>query len=304
MPTWRPDFLTLKLFVAVCEESSISHAAEREAIAPSAVSKRLAELEDNVGTSLLIRGNRGVTATSAGLSFLNHARQILLHTEKMQNEMDEYSKGEKGQVSLYANASSIIQFLSRDIGSFLKLHPLINIDLQERTSSEVTQAVLEGKVDVGICLGSIEAEGLQLRHYSTDSLVAAVHRSHPVSAMREVSFADLLDCDFISLQVQSRTTSFIKSRAAEYGKTLHFRAHVDSLNAVLYLVSQNLGVAIMANGIIQTQKNHQDIATIPLTDDWSQRELNIYMRSYAALPRPSRLFVDHLVSQPAMTVPN
>lgn len=295
MPNWRPDFLTLKLFVAVCEENSISHAAEREAIASSAVSKRLAELEDSLGISLLIRGNRGVTPTSAGLSFLNHARQILLHAERMQNEMDDYSKGEKGQVQLYANASSIIQFLSRDIASFLKLHPLINIDLQERTSSEVAQAVLEGKVDVGICLGNIDAEGLQLRHYSTDSLVAIMHHSHPLAAMREVGFADLLDCDFISLQAQSRTTSFLKSRAAESGKTLHFRAHVDSLDVVLYLVTQNLGIAIMANGIIQSAKTHQEVTTIPLTDDWSQRELKIYMRSYAALPRPSRLFVDHLV---------
>lgn len=299
MPNWRPDFLTLKLFVATCEENSISQAAEREAIATSAISKRLAELEENLGVPLLVRGNRGVRPTSAGLSFLNHAREILLHTERLQNEMSDYSKGEKGQVQLYANASSIIQFLARDIGSFLRQHPLIAIDLQERTSSEVAEAVLEGKVDIGICLGNVEAEGLQLRHYSTDSLVVVVHHSHPVASLKTISFADLLECDFISLQAQSRTSSFLKNQASTYGKTLNFRAHVDSLDVVLYLVAQNIGIAILANGIMQSLKTQHELRTIPLSDSWSQREIKIYLRSYAALPRPSKLFVDHLANNVA-----
>jgi len=296
MPNWRPDFLTLKLFVAVCEENSISHAAEREAIATSAISKRLAELEENLAVPLLTRGNRGVSPTSAGLSFLNHAREILLHTERLQNEMSDYSKGEKGQVQLYANASSIIQFLSRDISSFLRQHPLITIDLQERTSSEVAAAVLEGKVDIGICLGNVDAEGLQLRSYSTDSLVVVVHHSHPLAHMRAIGFKDILDCDFISLQAHSRTTSFLKSQAAAHGKTLNFRAHVDSLDVVLYLVAQNIGVAVLANGIMQSLKTQQELRAVPLSDSWSQREIKIYLRSYAALSQPSKLFVDHLAS--------
>jgi len=294
MANWRPDFLTLKLYVAVCEENSISQAAEREAIATSAISKRLAELEEHLGIGLLVRGNRGVRPTSAGLSFLNHAREILLHTERLQNEMSDYSKGEKGQVQLYANASSIIQFLSKDIGSFLKLHPLITIDLQERTSSEVAEAVIEGKVDIGICLGNVEAEGLQLRPYSTDSLVVVAHHAHPVASLGNVSFADILEYDFISLQAQSRTTSFLKNQASGHGRTMNFRAHVDSLDVVLDLVAQNIGIAILANGIMQSLKNQHELQTIALNDSWSKREIKIYLRSYAALPQPSKLFVDHL----------
>jgi DNA-binding transcriptional LysR family regulator len=52
--SWRPNLVSLRLFVAVCEEASIARAAEREAIAPAAVSKRIAEIEEMTGTELAV----------------------------------------------------------------------------------------------------------------------------------------------------------------------------------------------------------------------------------------------------------
>lgn len=63
---WQIDQVTLRLFIAVCEEGTIARAAEREFIAPSAVSKRLADLEALVDVALLSRSQRGVRATAAG----------------------------------------------------------------------------------------------------------------------------------------------------------------------------------------------------------------------------------------------
>ena len=70
---WQVDFVTLRLFVAVCEERNIARAAEREAIVASAVSKRIADLEDAIGAPLLLRHRSGVTPTPAGELLLQHA---------------------------------------------------------------------------------------------------------------------------------------------------------------------------------------------------------------------------------------
>src|SRR5262245_25050979 len=85
---WRPpsfppgmardfDPVTLRLFVAVCEEGNIARAAEREAIVASAVSKRIAAIEDDIGTPLLVRGRRGIVPTAAGQTLLRQARDVL-----------------------------------------------------------------------------------------------------------------------------------------------------------------------------------------------------------------------------------
>jgi DNA-binding transcriptional LysR family regulator len=80
---WQADFVSLRLFVAVCEEASIAHAAERESIVASAVSKRIADLEESIGTPLLLRHRSGVTPTPAGEALLQHARALLRSVEKM-----------------------------------------------------------------------------------------------------------------------------------------------------------------------------------------------------------------------------
>src|SRR5437667_232173 len=71
------DPQTLRLFVAVCEERNIARAAQREAIVPSAVSKRIAAIERDIGAPLLVRGRRGIEPTAAGQTLLRQARDML-----------------------------------------------------------------------------------------------------------------------------------------------------------------------------------------------------------------------------------
>ena len=71
------DLTTLRLFVSVCETGNIARAGEKASIVGSAISKRLAQLEDSVGTPLLVRKRHGVAPTEAGRTLLEHARAML-----------------------------------------------------------------------------------------------------------------------------------------------------------------------------------------------------------------------------------
>jgi len=79
----RLDLITLQLFVAVHEEGTLTRAAAREAIAVSAASKRLMELEEALGIALFVRQAKGMILTPAGETLLHHARQMLFNVEKM-----------------------------------------------------------------------------------------------------------------------------------------------------------------------------------------------------------------------------
>ena len=74
---WRFDPTTLRLFISACEEGTFGRAAEKEGLVPSALSKRMAELEEAVGTPLLYRQQKGIEPTPAGLCLLQHARHVL-----------------------------------------------------------------------------------------------------------------------------------------------------------------------------------------------------------------------------------
>src|SRR6516225_8148873 len=87
------DLTTLRLFVAVCETQNMARAGEQEHIVASAISKRLAQLEETVGATLLERQRRGVTPTPAGEIVLTHARAMLAAADRVARDMEDYGSG-------------------------------------------------------------------------------------------------------------------------------------------------------------------------------------------------------------------
>ena len=121
----RIDFVTLKLFVAIADERSLTRAAEREHLALAAVSKRVSDLENQLGIALLYRQPKGVELTPAGHALLHHARNMMDNLEQLNADLSEFSEGVKGHVRIHANTSAVIEFLPEDLASFSRLHPQV-----------------------------------------------------------------------------------------------------------------------------------------------------------------------------------
>ena len=291
----RIDLTSLQLFVAVCELGSIGRAAEREYIAASAVSKRLSDLEAAVDTALLYRHSRGVTLTPAGESLLHHARNVLYGLERMQGELSEYADGVRGHVRIHANISAIVQFLPEDLGSFAKEHSQIKIDLQEHLSADVLQAVHEGTADIGIChMGQTNPNGLQTRPYRADRLVLVAPEDHPLTEREAVAFEEVLDWDVVGLHGGSSSSLAMRGAAARSGSALRQRIQVTSLDAMCRMIDNGLGVGLIPHRAFELMHGVGHLRSVPLTDAWAQRTLNLVARDFEALPVTSRLLVEHL----------
>jgi DNA-binding transcriptional LysR family regulator len=298
------DLTSLQLFVAVCELGSIGKAAEREFIAASAVSKRLADLEALLDTPLLYRHARGVDLTPAGQSLLHHARSVLFGLEKMQAELSEYADGVRGHVRIHANISAVVQFLPEDLGAFAREHPQVKIDLQEHLSSEVARAVHEGAADVGVCNTQGLALGAQLaqRPYRRDELVLVTPRTHPLARRRELAFEDTLDFDHVGLH--SNSSIYVAMReAAAAGRTVRLRIQVTGLDAMCRMIHNGLGVGIMPRRAFELMRGAGDLDCARLRNAWAMREINLVARDFDALPLTACLLVDHLQARASTGAP-
>jgi DNA-binding transcriptional LysR family regulator len=291
---WQADFVSLRLFVAVCEEASIAHAAERESIVASAVSKRIADLEESIGTPLLLRRRSGVTPTPAGEALLRHARSLLRAVEKMQGELSEYTVGIRGHIPIYASISAIVEFLPDDISAFISKYDNIKIDMEERVSNQVIRAVEEDSSAIGVCWDFADTGDLQVIPYKHDHLTAVVHQDHPLAARNSVSFEETLDFDHVGQHPDSMMNLFLRRIAAKTGKSVVNRIHVTTFEAACRIVRANLGLSIIPAEAIQPYHATLGLRAIPLTDAWAYRRFVICVRDYDALPVPSRLFVDFL----------
>ncbi len=125
----RPDLASLSLFIRVAETRSITKAARASHIALAAASRRIQQLEDQLGVQLLRRSTRGVELTPAGIAVLARAQEMMAKVDEMRAEVSDYSKGAKGLVRVQANASALAQYLPGDLASFSAAHPEIKLAL-------------------------------------------------------------------------------------------------------------------------------------------------------------------------------
>jgi len=298
----RIDLTSLQLFVAVGELGSIGRAAEREFIAASAISKRLADLEESLGTTLLYRHTRGVDLTPAGENLLHHARSVLFSLEKMQGELSEYAEGVRGHVRVHASISAIVQFLPEDLGAFSRRHPQVKIDLEEHLSSEVVRAVQEGATDVGICNASALAQSggtLQAQPYREDRLALIVPGGHPLAERGAVDFMETLDFDHVGLHANSSLYLAMHQAAGEAGRSIRLRIRVTSLDAVCRMIDNGLGIGVMPERAFKLMHGVGDLRGVPLTNDWAARRITLVARDFNSLPITARTLVEYLTQAPS-----
>lgn len=293
----RLDLITLQLFVAVHEEGTLTRAAAREAIAVSAASKRLMELEEALGISLFVRQAKGMTLTPAGETLLHHARQMLFNVEKMGLELGEHSHGIRGYVRMLANLSAIIQFLPEGLRDFSKRHPQVKTDLEERPSIGVIQGVLDGVADLGICSSDSDVKGLHSVLYRQDKLMVLMLPDHPLASRSRLAFADTLDSDYVGLHSASSINMRTHAAARQAGKVLRLRIHVPGFDAMCRMVQANMGIGILPQKAYELFGRALGLHAVPLTDDWSDRALVLVVRDESALSPVSRMLFEHLRGQ-------
>lgn len=290
----RYNLTSLELFVATAEERNLTRAAARCHLASSAVSKRISELEEQVGAPLLVRYARGVGLTPAGQTMLHHARQVLQTMQRMENELNEYATGIKGHVRLHAVTSALGQFLPGDLAAFLTRYPLIRLDIEERVGAAIIHAVADGHADIGVFASQTPSQGLQTLPYRTDKLILAVSSSHPLAQSQSTSFVQALDHEFVGPHLDSSLHTLIEGEAKRLGRTIAQRTRVSSFDCMCRMVAANLGIAILPEAIALSYKSFLPIQTITLDEEWATRSLLIGFRNFDSLSYTARALVDQL----------
>lgn len=294
----RIDPVSLRLFVAVMDTGTIAAAAEREHIAPSAVSKRLSDLEYSVKTRLLERSNRGIEPTPAGLELLSLARSVLNELDNVVHRLREHSEGVRGLVRVFANLSAITEFMPGSLRAFMERYPHVQVQLQERVSSAVQQGVAANAADVGLYAhGSGDAphvDGLVNLPYQRDELVLVVPVGHPLTRVSQPGIAQALAYDFVGLHTGSQINQELMRAAQEGGRAFRCRMQVTSYDALSLMVEAGMGIAVMPRLIGQRYQQLDRIRALTLHEPWAQREIRVCVRALESLTPAARLFVEHL----------
>ena len=291
----RIDFVTLKLFCAIAQSGSITKGAGECNLALSAASRRISELEETVGVTLLERSAKGVSLTHAGHAVMQHALRLFQGFEQFSDELSEYAAGIKGHVRLWANMSALTEFLPLSLASFLKAHPEIQVEIEEQLSGDIVKSLLDGISDIGIFAEGTPTAGLETKVIGKDELVITCNKTHPLANRKSVSFEECLDYDIVGLNRGSSLLELTSRSAERLGKQMRLRIQVRSYDAMCQMIAVNLGIGVVPLQACTAQIKAMNLGFIKLSDPWAKRNLLLATKANANQSPASALLMKHLL---------
>lgn len=293
----RFDLVDLQLFVNTAQVGSLTRGAARSNLSLAAASERVRKMEELAGVALLERRRRGINLTAAGRAFVHHARLALQQIDCLKSELSEHAGGLKGRVRMLANAAAVSEFLPGSFKGFLRAHPGIDVDVEEKSSDEIVRAVAAGYAELGVAADIVDFRGLHTHPFATDRLVLVTPLQHRLArARRSLTFSALLNEDFVGLAATNALQQHLGWQALRAGRTLKLRVRLASFDAVCRMVGSGIGVGIVPESAARRCRRTAAVRICRLEDPWAVRRLYLCTRDVRQLATPARYLWEHLRS--------
>ncbi len=245
------DVRSLRYFVAVAEHNSFSRAAEALSVVQSAVSHRIEELEDEVGTRLFDREGRSVRLTGAGAVLLADGRRIIRSIAEAKDRLRELGEGEAGQLRIGFQAAACRRpAVSESLIAFRRHYPKVELELSPMTGQNMEEALAKGEID-GAFFYRHGNPPLCHRVLYRDNWVLALPTSHPLASAAELHLGDLATESFIVLprKITPILHDRILAACAAGGLTPRVVQEAFEESMVLNLVAVGMGVAFVLDSL-------------------------------------------------------
>lgn len=290
------ELRTLKYFLAAASELNITHAAKKLNISQPPLSRQLAQLEEELGVCLFIRGKRRLQLTEEGKYLVQQAEHILSmaeHTEQQLALMK--NQAVKGTLFLAVTETCSVSILPSVLPDFKIHYPQIRYDIWCGNSSDVCRRIEEGVADIGIVRAPLEEQKFKSAYLKNDAWIAIVGRHHPLASQSSVTLKRL-----------SREPLFIPSRQplqneiyswfAAVSEPYEITAVYNQFACVIPLIAQNIGAAICPESVRHyTDENR--LAYLTITEPERSSKLYLICRRGEFLPARARAFWNFTTSR-------
>ncbi len=240
------DTQSLTAFMAVAESGSFSAAAERLFLTQPAVSKRIAQLEQQLGTRLFDRVGRRIRLTEAGQALLPPARQVLLDLEDMSRAISNLTGTVSGTLRIGTSHHIGLHRLPPVLRRFSREYPDVKLDIHFIDSEEAWEAVLHGDLEMGVVTLPPQPDPrLHSQSVWQDPLVFMAAPEHPLARLDRVPLETLTGYSAILPSPVTFTRRIVESLFEEQALTLNISMSTNYLETIHMMVSIGLGWSVL-----------------------------------------------------------
>lgn len=206
-------FVALRYFLETARLKSIRRAAEVLYIAPSALSRQIALLEEEFGAPLFERADSGMRLTEAGELFAQQARSTLKDFERLRSDLGDLQQLRRGTIRISSTEGAVSRVIVRAVSAFTRDHPRVTFQVTcGGTEAQIT-ALERNECDLAILLDPPPNPEVLVECAISDPICAIVYPGHRLAKRRSIRLAELVD-ERLALMDESSVTRTRLDRAA------------------------------------------------------------------------------------------
>ncbi|WP_415891815.1 LysR family transcriptional regulator [Neptuniibacter sp. PT8_73] len=286
------DTNTLQAFLAVAATGSFSKAADQLFLTQSAISKRIALLEDQLNSKLFDRIGRTVTMTEAGTALLPRAKDILLQLDDAKRLISNLNAGEiTGNFKLAASHHISLHRLPPLLKQYTEACPKVELDLEFAESEIAYEGVLRGDLELALITLSPEPDSsIHSEIIWDDVLRYVVAKDHPLAGCNTISLEQLTQVNAILPGSNTFTRSLVEKLFQQHALELNVSMSTNYLDTIRMMVSIGLGWSLLPDSLV-----NDDLCVLDVTDSEPvHRNLGIIYHRNRTLSNAANYLVEML----------
>jgi len=242
------DLTQLRCFAAVAEELHFAQAARRLDMMPAAFGRQIRQLEEELGTQLLLRTTRNVALTEDGAALLHEARDLVSKADDIAQRFRERGRHRAVTLRLGAIDTASAGLVPTLLYDFRQLHPNITVQLREDKTIRLLPRLLSGNLDLAFVRPSEHhSRQIQFLPLFHETAIVAVPSDHPLSQRKYLTVQDIAHEPLILPNRRSRPHSHdLTIKLFEQAGLRPLIAQVaEEKQTIINLVAAGLGIAIV-----------------------------------------------------------
>lgn len=250
----------LQIFKTVCEEGSITKAAQKLYISQPAVSTTIIELEEYLGFDLFDRVSRNIVLNEKGQVFLNKAVILLDHYNDLHDSF--VSIDEKAWIKIGSSITLSIDKLPEMIKTFKNTYPDTPIEVVVKNAEDIEDMLKNHEIDLGLIEGVIKNKELVTIPLSSYEIVMVSSNNHDLAHKTNVSLDELLEYDFLLREKGSAIRDVFDSSLLLNNKSVTPLWTSINSQSLLNATLHNIGITILPEILVSDYLNKKDLHKI------------------------------------------
>ncbi len=254
----------LEIVRAVNEHGSITAAAEALFVTQPAISHAIRKLEDQLGLKLWTREGRQLRLTQGGEFLLTSASRLLPQLERVERQLQQYARGERGTLRIGMECHPCYQWLLKVVAPFLEAWPEVEMDVIQKFQFGGIEALFNREIDVLVTPDPLQKKDLVFHPVFDYEQVLVVDHDHPLRKKRFVKPEQLADQTLITYPVSIDRLDVFSQFLTPAGLLPKRHKLIETTEVMLQMVACGRGVAALPRWLVLEHRERFPITPVRL----------------------------------------